>query len=133
MFQNSLVLNSALQLSLIAKINRRRPLYTRPYSDAALIISLPAIIKRPDLSVRLPDGEVDSCRVLLDSRQASVKSILLNRGGYAYLTAPADAGEKAPDKTAVPDKRTASNKNDGPEQSGALRQNSDSGQSGAPR
>ena len=63
-----------------------------------------------DLSVRLPDGEVDSCRVLLDSRQASVKSILLNRGGYAYLTAPADAGEKAPDKTAVPDKRTASNK-----------------------
>lgn len=63
-----------------------------------------------DLSVRLPDGEIDSCRVLLDSRQASVKSILLNRGGYAYLTAPADAGEKAPDKTAVPDKRTASNK-----------------------
>ena len=63
-----------------------------------------------DLSVRLPDGEVDSCRVLLDSRQVSVKSILLNRGGYAYLTAPADAGEKAPDKTAVPDKRTASNK-----------------------
>ena len=63
-----------------------------------------------DLSVRLPDGEVDSCRILLDSRQASVKSILLNRGGYAYLTAPADAGEKAPDKTAVPDKRTASNK-----------------------
>ena len=49
-----------------------------------------------DLSVRLPDGEVDSCRVLLDSRQVSVKSILLNRGGYAYLTAPADAGEKAP-------------------------------------
>lgn len=63
-----------------------------------------------DLSVRLPDGEVDSCRVLLDSRQVSVKSILLNRGGYAYLTAPADAGEKAPDKTAVPDKKTASNK-----------------------
>ena len=63
-----------------------------------------------DLSVRLPDGKVDSCRVLLDSRQVSVKSILLNRGGYAYLTAPADAGEKAPDKTAVPDKRTASNK-----------------------
>lgn len=63
-----------------------------------------------DLSVRLPDGEIDSCRILLDSRQASVKSILLNRGGYAYLTAPADAGEKAPDKTAVPDKRTASNK-----------------------
>ena len=63
-----------------------------------------------DLSVRLPDGEIDSCRVLLDSRQVSVKSILLNRGGYAYLTAPADAGEKAPDKTAVPDKKTVSNK-----------------------
>ncbi len=63
-----------------------------------------------DLSVRLPDGEIDSCRILLDSRQASVKSILLNRGGYAYLTAPADAGEKAPDKAAAPDKRTASNK-----------------------
>ncbi len=56
-----------------------------------------------DLSVRLPDGEVDECRVRLDSQQVSVKSIRLNRGGYAYLTAPAGAGEKAPDKAAAPD------------------------------
>ena len=77
---------------------------------ANLVFGMRTAPAATDLSVRLPDGEVDSCRVLLDSRQASVKSILLNRGGYAYLTAPADAGEKAPDKTAVPDKRTASNK-----------------------
>lgn len=63
-----------------------------------------------DLSVRLPDGEIDSCRILLDSRQASVKSILLNRGGYAYLTAPADAGEKAPDKAAARSKAAPSDK-----------------------
>ena len=77
---------------------------------ANLVFGMRTAPAATDLSVRLPDGEVDSCRVLLDNRQASVKSILLNRGGYAYLTAPADAGEKAPDKTAVPDKRTASNK-----------------------
>ena len=41
-----------------------------------------------DLSVRLPDGEVDSCRVLLDSRQVSVKSILLNRGVPFIATNP---------------------------------------------
>ena len=70
---------------------------------ANLVFGMRTAPAATDLSVRLPDGEVDSCRVLLDSRQASVKSILLNRGGYAYLTAPADAGEKAPDKTAVPD------------------------------
>ena len=78
-----------------------------------------------DLSVRLPDGEVDSCRVLLDSRQVSVKSILLNRGGYAYLTAPADAGEKAPDKTATqgkaahPDKTAAADNASSPHDAAA--------------
>ena len=41
-----------------------------------------------DLSVRLPDGEGDSCRVLLDSRQVSVKSILLNRGVPFIATNP---------------------------------------------
>ena len=78
-----------------------------------------------DLSVRLPDGEVHSCRVLLDSRQVSVKSILLNRGGYAYLTAPADAGEKAPDKTATqgkaahPDKTAAADNASSPHDAAA--------------
>ena len=61
---------------------------------ANLVFGMRTAPAATDLSVRLPDGEVDSCRVLLDSRQASVKSILLNRGGYAYLTAPADDVEK---------------------------------------
>lgn len=65
-----------------------------------------------DLSVRLPDGEVDECRVRLDSQQVSVKNIRLNRGEYAYLTAPAPPGEKAPDKAAdkaaAPDSGTPS-------------------------
>ena len=33
--------------------------------------------------------KVDECRVRLDSQQVSVKSVLLNRGGYSYLTGPA--------------------------------------------
>ena len=60
-------------------------------------------------SVRLPDGRWIAAGFCWTAGRYP-KSILLNRGGYAYLTAPADAGEKAPDKTAVPDKRTASNK-----------------------
>ena len=43
------------------------------------------------LSVRLADGSVDTCRVLLDSQQVSVKSVLLDRGAYSYLTGPAEA------------------------------------------
>ena len=57
------------------------------------------------LTVRLPDGEVDECRVALGSRQVSVKSILLNRGEYAYRTAPAGTGKKEP---AAPDAPTPS-------------------------
>ncbi|MCD7795528.1 MAG: AsmA family protein, partial [Alistipes sp.] len=68
-----------------------------------------------ELSVRLPDGEIDSCRVLLDDRQVSVKSILLNRGGYAYLTAPTDAGEKVADKTTVPEKTASPSKTAAPD------------------
>ena len=44
-----------------------------------------------ELSVRLADGSVDTCRVLLDSQQVSVKSVLLDRGAYSYLTGPAEA------------------------------------------
>lgn len=44
-----------------------------------------------ELSVRLPEGAVDECRVRLESRQVWVKSVVLNRGEYAYRTAPADA------------------------------------------
>ncbi|MFQ7501922.1 MAG: hypothetical protein ACLRMJ_00035 [Alistipes finegoldii] len=59
-----------------------------------------------------------------------MKSILLNRGGYAYLTAPADA-EKAPDKTATqgkaahPDKTAAAdNASSHPRRSGRRRRSS---------
>lgn len=44
-----------------------------------------------ELSVRLADGSVDTCRVLLDSQQVSVKSVLLDRGAYSYLTEPTEA------------------------------------------
>ena len=44
-----------------------------------------------ELSVRLADGSVDTCRVLLDSQQVSVKSVLLDRGAYSYLTGPTEA------------------------------------------
>lgn len=37
------------------------------------------------------DGSVDTCRVLLDSQQVSVKSVLLDRGAYSYLTEPTEA------------------------------------------
>lgn len=52
-----------------------------------------------ELSVRLANGEANECRVRLDSQQVCVKSILLERGAYAYSTAPAqqdkeDAGKK---------------------------------------
>ena len=55
-----------------------------------------------ELSVRLADGSVDTCRVLLDSQQVSVKSVLLDRGAYSYLTGPAEAENEAPAKTAEP-------------------------------
>ena len=43
-----------------------------------------------ELSVRLADGEIEACRVGLGSQQVDVKSVLLDRGAYSYLTAPAD-------------------------------------------
>lgn len=51
-----------------------------------------------ELTVRLADGEVEACRVRLDIQQVDVKSILLDRGAYSYLTAPAD-----PEKEASPE------------------------------
>lgn len=55
-----------------------------------------------ELSVRLADGTVDICRVGLESQQVSVKSVLLDRGTYSYLTRPAEAENEAPAKTAEP-------------------------------
>ena len=55
-----------------------------------------------ELSVRLADGTVDTCRVRLESQQVSVKSVLLDRGAYSYLTGPAEAENEAPAKTAEP-------------------------------
>ena len=55
-----------------------------------------------ELSVRLADGTVDTCRVGLESQQVSVKSVLLDRGAYSYLTGPAEAENEAPAKTAEP-------------------------------
>ena len=55
-----------------------------------------------ELSVRLADGTVDICRVGLESQQVSVKSVLLDRGAYSYLTEPAEAENEAPAKTAEP-------------------------------
>ena len=49
-----------------------------------------------ELSVRLADGEADECRVRLDSQRVSVTRVLLDRGAYSYLTAPADSVKKEP-------------------------------------
>ncbi len=59
-----------------------------------------------ELTVRLADGEVEACRVRLDSQQVDVKSILLDRGAYSYLTAPADP-EKEPSPEPAPSGDTA--------------------------
>lgn len=55
-----------------------------------------------ELTARLADGTVDECRVRLDSQQVVVKSVLLDRGEYAYLTAPPDPASATPDKAAAP-------------------------------
>lgn len=60
-----------------------------------------------ELSVRLADGTVDECRVRLDSQQVAVKSVLLNRGSYSYLTGPAAPGTKQQAKTSASDEATA--------------------------
>lgn len=61
-----------------------------------------------ELSVRLSEGTVDECRVRLDSQQVSVKSILLDRGAYAYLTAPAAPEKRTQGKPAPSDSITPS-------------------------
>ena len=55
-----------------------------------------------ELSVRLADGTVDTCRVQLDSQQVRVQSVLLNRGDYSYLTGPAGS-EEIPEETTAPE------------------------------
>lgn len=55
-----------------------------------------------ELSVRLAEGTVDECRVRLDSQQVSVKSVLLNRGGYSYLTGPAVPGKEKQEAAPAP-------------------------------
>ena len=61
-----------------------------------------------ELSVRLTEGTVDECRVRLDSQQVSVKSVLLNRGGYSYLTGPAVPGKEKQEAAPVPGGSTPS-------------------------
>lgn len=61
-----------------------------------------------ELSVRLADGEIEACRVGLGSQQVDVKSVLLDRGAYSYLTAPADPEQKPAAEPASPDDATPS-------------------------
>ena len=61
-----------------------------------------------ELSVRLADGEIEACRVGLGSQQVDVKSVLLDRGAYSYLTAPADPEQKPSTEPASPDDATPS-------------------------
>lgn len=56
-----------------------------------------------DLSVRLADGTIDTCRVQLDSRQVCVTSILLDRGACSYLTGPVAAEGGISDTPDTPD------------------------------
>lgn len=59
-----------------------------------------------ELTVRLPDGAVERCRVQLGNRQVSVGSISLDRGQYAYLTTPPAPDKEMQDKSATPDSDT---------------------------
>ena len=61
-----------------------------------------------ELSVRLADGEIEACRVGLGSQQVDVKSVLLDRGAYSYLTAPADPEQEPAAEPASPDDATPS-------------------------
>lgn len=61
-----------------------------------------------ELSVRLAEGTVDECQVRLDSQQVSVKSVLLNRGGYSYLTGPAVPGKEKQEAAPAPGGSTPS-------------------------
>ena len=61
-----------------------------------------------ELSVRLADGEIEACRVGLGSQQVDVKSVLLDRGAYSYLTAPADPEQEPAAEPASPDDATLS-------------------------
>ena len=48
-----------------------------------------------ELTVRLAEGVVDSCRVGLGSQQVEVRRVGIDRGSYAWLTAPHPTGEAA--------------------------------------
>ena len=61
-----------------------------------------------ELSVRLADGEIEACRVGLGSQQVDVKSVLLDRGAYSYLTAPAAPEQEPAAEPASPDDATPS-------------------------
>ena len=61
-----------------------------------------------ELSVRLANGEIEACRVGLGSQQVDVKSVLLDRGAYSYLTAPADPEQEPAAEPASPDDATPS-------------------------
>ena len=61
-----------------------------------------------ELSVRLADGEIEACRVGLGSQQVDVKSVLLDRGAYSYLTAPTDPEQEPAAEPASPDDATPS-------------------------
>ena len=61
-----------------------------------------------ELSVRLADGEIEACRVGLGSQQVDVKSVLLDRGAYSYLTAPANPEQEPAAEPASPDDATPS-------------------------
>ena len=61
-----------------------------------------------ELSVRLADGEIEACRVGLGSQQVDVKSVLLDRGAYSYLTAPADPEQEPAAEPVSPDDATPS-------------------------
>ena len=61
-----------------------------------------------ELSVRLADGEIEACRVGLGSQQVDVKSVLLDRGAYSYLTAPNSPEQEPAAEPASPDDATPS-------------------------
>lgn len=68
-----------------------------------------------ELAVRLPGGMVERCVVRLDDRDVAVGSLLLERGEYAYRTAPAAADASQP----VPAHATAGSSGPDPAKRGA--------------
>lgn len=68
-----------------------------------------------ELAVRLPGGMVERCVVRLGDRDVAVGSLLLERGEYAYRTAPAAADASQP----VPAHATAGSSGHDPAERGA--------------